>query len=135
MEEWKQSSSGVWGLTVDGCSLSLPDSFVLDTEEEDRVVFVDEGPDFPWAYMVYKRIPARSWMEDHADTKAMRSFNVSEVAITELAPTTKSGRAVPKVRMYVLGLTPSASIMVVHVSDHYARLLAEQWSQARNAQE
>ena len=128
MDEWSQSDSGVWTLSIDGHTLSLPGSFVLDHSTTELIGFVDDGPNLPSCRIVYKRIPAHKLLEDMDDLKLMGSSNASGVQVNVYAETTKSGRAKPGIRLYVLGLTPTSSMLVVDIRDYHAQQLAEQWA-------
>lgn len=135
MNEWNQSHSGTWSLSLNDRSLTLPDSFVVEHEAKDLIGFVDDGPGLPSCRVVYKRVPAQSFMKKRDNTKHLSTFSVSDVSVTKYAGTTKSGRTELEVRMYVIGLTDNASILVVDVHDRYAQLLADQWAREPADQE
>lgn len=131
MDEWNQTGSGAWCLEIDGRSLTLPVSFSLDHKADDVVGFVDDGPGLPSCRIVFKQRSARSFLDSTEELKHLRTFRVSGVPVDEFAPVTKSGRAKPGIRMYLVELASTATIMIVDEDDRRAQRLAEQWSRNR----
>ncbi len=131
MNEWSQSAEGRWILRLDGRSLSLPDGFELDDsfESETALTGITSANEMSWVFR--EHLPDQDLVDKKVDCreyKVLGMQTVSGLNITELAPTTPSGRAQARVRIHVIQLTPVDSLIVIGGGESFVRSLAEQWA-------
>ena len=130
MKGWKRSANGTWSFSSNDGSLSLPPDFELDHEAEGIIGFTGTAPDKGIAWVAFKNSPFQEVVDADfpaPDNKVMGVETVSGLDITEIAPTTPSGRAQAKIRIYVVELTGEASLIVIGGGDSFAKSFAQQW--------
>ena len=131
MKGWKRSADGTWRLRSDGRSLSLPPSFDLDHSDEDVIGFTGITPANEIGWVAYDRNPVQMIIDNKFNVPDYKVLGVRTVAglnITEIAPTTPSGRAKAKVRIYIVELASEASLVVIGGGDSFANSFAHQWA-------
>ena len=130
MKGWKQSANGTWSFSSDGHSLSLPPEFELDYEAEEFIGFTGTTPDNEIGWVAYMSIPIQKVIDTEfsaPDHKVMGVETVSGLDVAEIAPTTPSGRAQARLRIYLVALTDEASLIVVGGGESFAKSFAQQW--------
>ncbi len=134
MKEWGKSADGRWSLSLDGRSLSLPTGFDLDHSNQDVISFTGITSAHEMSWVAYEREPAQRIIDTKLKGGEFKVLGVQDVGgldVTEIAPTTPSGRAKPKVRIHVVALTNVASLTVFGGGDGFAISLAQQWAANR----